>query len=100
MPKVTKESAVRPGLAPCPQRMGTGLVSERTCWPAQRCEISAPSELTPLGAPLHRWHPACLVGAAASRTAGTPKLGAVEPSEPSLVRRRTMLYVCVQVSAG
>ena len=38
-----------------------------------------------------RWHSACPVGAAASRTAGTPKLGAVEPAEPGLVRSRRML---------
>lgn len=93
MPKVIEESAVRPGFAPCPQRMGTVLVRESICWPAQGCEIGAASVPTPQCAPLHRWHPACPVGAAASRTAGTPKLGAVEPAEPGLVRSRRMLCV-------
>lgn len=63
------------------------------CWPAQGCEIRAASVPTPQYAPLHRWHPACPVGAAASWTAGTPKLGSVEPAEPGLVRSRRMLCV-------
>lgn len=93
MPKVTQESAVRPGFAPGPQRMGTALVRENICWPAQGCEIRAASVPTSQYAPLHRWHPACPVGAAASWTAGTPKLGSVEPAEPGLVRSRRMLCV-------
>lgn len=92
MPKVTQESAVKPRLArSLSLANGYGSGQGNTLWPDQRCEICAASAPTPQCAPLHRWHFACPVGAAASWTAGTPRLGAVEPTEPRSARRRRML---------
>lgn len=72
------------GRAPCPQRMGTILVRDAHAGPLKG--VGSVQRLRPLPcAPLCTGGAPCPVGAAASRTAGTLRLGTVEPTKPALL---------------